>query len=84
MSLVRQLIAAARAVPALVVEVLDRLAYDLELAGLRRDDRAAGDRTCIMCGCTDSHACPGGCSWTERGPDGTGLCSRCDESLLIR
>ena len=31
---------------------------------------AAG--TCRKCGCTDNHACPGGCYWIE--PD---LCSRC-------
>jgi len=29
-------------------------------------------RRCRECGCTDSHACPGGCYWVE--PD---LCSRC-------
>lgn len=29
-------------------------------------------RQCMGCGCTDEHACPGGCSWvTPR------LCSRC-------
>lgn len=29
---------------------------------------------CRVCGCTDRHACPEGCSWTE--PD---LCSACAE-----
>ena len=27
---------------------------------------------CRVCGCTDEHACEGGCSWVE-----PGLCSRC-------
>ncbi|MEG0854567.1 MAG: AAA family ATPase [Angelakisella sp.] len=33
------------------------------------------DRTvkkCRVCGCTNDHACPGGCYWVE-----TNLCSRC-------
>lgn len=29
---------------------------------------------CRLCGCTDNHACPGGCWWVE--PD---LCSACHE-----
>lgn len=39
---------------------------------------AGGDARCMACGCTDSQACPGGCSWawvdreTQRG-----LCSAC-------
>ena len=28
--------------------------------------------TCRVCGCTDEHACPGGCVWAE-----PNLCSRC-------
>ncbi len=31
--------------------------------------------TCRVCGCTDEHACPGGCYWVE--PD---LCSACAEA----
>lgn len=31
--------------------------------------------TCRVCGCTDNHACPGGCYWVE--PD---LCSRCADA----
>lgn len=27
---------------------------------------------CEVCGCTDLHACPGGCSWVR-----PGLCSAC-------
>ena len=31
---------------------------------------------CIVCGCTDSDACDGGCSWIEVDrAAGTGLCS---------
>lgn len=29
-------------------------------------------RTCRVCGCTDDHACPGGCYWVE-----DDLCSEC-------
>jgi hypothetical protein len=37
-----------------------------------------GDRTCVHCGCTDSHACPGGCSWVEKHKaTPTGVCSNC-------
>lgn len=31
-----------------------------------------GERTCRICGCTEDHACPGGCSWVEED-----LCSAC-------
>lgn len=34
----------------------------------------AEEPSCRTCGCTESHACPGGCSWVE--PD---LCSACQE-----
>jgi protein gp37 len=33
-----------------------------------------GVRRCILCGCHENHACPGGCSWVPDIPD---LCSRC-------
>lgn len=29
-------------------------------------------RSCRLCGCTDSDACPGGCYWVEKD-----LCSQC-------
>ena len=32
--------------------------------------------SCRICGCTDDHACPGGCHWVE--PD---LCSACDDNI---
>lgn len=33
---------------------------------------------CRMCGCTDSHACPGGCFWVE-----ADLCSVCAEMMAF-
>jgi hypothetical protein len=39
-------------------------------------EHQADDGVCRVCGCTDDHACPGGCFWVE--PD---LCSRCDETI---
>lgn len=37
-----------------------------------------GVATCVVCGCTDLHACPGGCSWREVDRErGVGVCSRC-------
>lgn len=32
-------------------------------------------RRCIGCGCTDDHACAGGCSWAQTDPP---VCTRCD------
>lgn len=33
----------------------------------------AGDvRRCVVCGCTEAKACPGGCTWVA-----PNLCSRC-------
>lgn len=32
-------------------------------------------RACRMCGCTDTHACEGGCFWVE-----TDLCSACRQA----
>jgi len=34
---------------------------------------------CVLCGCTDDHACPGGCSWALGEPP---LCSRCAVELV--
>jgi hypothetical protein len=31
-----------------------------------------GERRCLNCGCSESHACPGGCVWATES-----LCSRC-------
>lgn len=34
-------------------------------------------RSCRVCGCTDNHACEGGCEWVENEYN---LCSKCQES----
>lgn len=40
------------------------------------------ERTCRGCGCTDRHACPGGCSWVLLDVDqASGICSQCAESF---
>ena len=36
------------------------------------------ESTCIRCGCTDSNACPGGCSWfIVYRRHRIGVCTRC-------
>jgi len=40
-----------------------------------------GERTCAVCGCTDSRACAGGCTWTPTGMDAD-ICSRCQPALV--
>lgn len=48
---------------------------DLMVEGVQRYSRGedtAGGGTCRACGCTDDHACEGGCYWVEGD-----LCSRC-------
>jgi hypothetical protein len=43
---------------------------------------ATGERICVYCGCTESKACAGGCSWLEMHPGTlTGICSRCLEKI---
>lgn len=38
--------------------------------------------TCAGCGCTDSQACPEGCSWLGvNRRNGTGVCSNCPDHL---
>ena len=35
---------------------------------------------CKVCGCTDSHACPGGCYWIILNRvKGEGVCSNCKD-----
>ncbi len=36
------------------------------------EDEAAPEQTCLICGCTDSKACEGGCYWIL-----PGICSKC-------
>lgn len=39
------------------------------------------ERTCIHCGCSDSRACKGGCSWIIKHKfTPTGVCSSCKEA----
>ncbi|WP_371380884.1 hypothetical protein [Sporomusa aerivorans] len=63
-----------------------RLSPDGSIDYLNETEKALGDaiaarieaeanqgiQRCRVCGCTDNHACPGGCYWVEEG-----LCSAC-------
>ncbi len=40
---------------------------------------AAG--ACLVCGCTDAAACPGGCRWVDPNPLQVALCSACHTQL---
>jgi hypothetical protein len=45
--------------------------------------QAGQERTCVYCGCTDSNACQGGCSWVETHKHTpTGVCSMCTASII--
>lgn len=47
----------------------------------RRDDQAQTDEAaCQVCGCTENHACEGGCWWVPN-PLGVDLCSACVHSI---
>lgn len=40
------------------------------------------EAVCVGCGCSDLHACSGGCSWLAvNREDGTGVCSNCGKRL---
>lgn len=42
-----------------------------------------GERTCRGCGCTDRHACPGGCAWVLLDVAmPTGICSACANGFI--
>jgi len=58
----------AAVVGALEYCIMERQA--LQLA--RAQDRERGEPMCLNCGCTQSHACEGGCFWAS-----PNLCSRC-------
>lgn len=51
---------------------------DRHLVALRRSSALPSERTCRRCGCTDSNACPGGCSWVEHD-----LCSACASPTVL-
>lgn len=47
-----------------------------------------GKGCCRVCGCTDDHACHGGCAWAidpheELGEVGYGLCDLCLDRILV-
>jgi|GEM_PF-5169637 hypothetical protein len=55
------------------------LASANELAAELATVKAGGEsrhRVCLVCGCTDAHACEGGCHWVCAAA-GVDLCSRC-------
>lgn len=55
------------------------------VAELARHRVNYGERTCVVCGCTDSRACAGGCSWVETHPaTPTGVCSTCAGAALAQ
>ncbi len=40
------------------------------------------EHTCIVCGCTDSHACEEGCAWVSRDDmSDRGICTECVVAL---
>jgi hypothetical protein len=48
--------------------------------------RPGPSRRCRGCGCTDDHACPGGCAWHDldlAGGHGGPLCTRCARHLVV-
>lgn len=43
----------------------------------------ASESTCIHCGCTDTHACDGGCYWARVDRvSGFGVCSACPSAIV--
>lgn len=58
----------------LFAELLDGEDDDEDYADITRQARiAAGEEhACLVCGCSESRACPGGCVWAT-----PTLCSRC-------
>ena len=55
--------------------------YKAGMAALKKllaHPSATSDRTCVYCGCTDSHACRSGCLWVIVFQHGNaGVCSNC-------
>lgn len=43
------------------------------------------DCVCVGCGCTDSKACPNGCSWIVQSLAlHIGVCSSCDKPIVMK
>lgn len=55
---------------------LQSMTIEGEFEGYRH---SCGELVCIICGCTENHACEGGCSWA-----GPGICSTHIEELNQR
>jgi hypothetical protein len=62
-------------------DLLWQVTDHLTLCLARHDAEAAGETVCRGCGCTDSYACPGGCTWVPD-PEMLGdLCSACAPAI---
>lgn len=57
---------------------LGDLTKSIKAQGIRQNLLLVEARTCAECGCTDDHACEGGCSWVD---DETDLCTACEGTL---
>lgn len=62
------------------VRVLRLIVADGHCAPLRYT-ALLGAGLCRLCGCTDRHACPGGCAWVNAAHD---VCSACVKRILTR
>lgn len=51
---------------------MDDNGKDLNTEQQWREKESPKEQTCLICGCTDSKACEGGCSWAI-----PGICSKC-------
>jgi len=51
---------------------MDNEGNDLNAGQARGGPKPVAERTCRICGCTDTRACEGGCSWLLQG-----VCSKC-------
>lgn len=64
-----------------LIAAVDDLLEDEDAAG--DDAAAAAECRCVKCGCTDSHACPSGCSWTlAYQEEGIGVCDACETDAM--
>jgi len=55
-----------------IVTVADQVVVGL-VCGCPAFEPDTSEWKCAMCGCSDEHACEGGCSWS-----GPNLCSKCE------
>lgn len=66
-------ITAPSSAPTALIDHLTAFARDLDGEGITAHVELI--RTCIVCGCTDDHACPEICAWVNASDD---LCTSCD------